>query len=83
MLFLIVGIILVIMKLLHLAPVVLWEWYWIAVPFLLAVCWFEIVEPLMGLDAKRELKRQLELHNKIQETSNKKKPRLKDRGSLR
>lgn len=80
MLFLIVGVILVLMKLLHMAPVVHWEWFWIAVPFLLAVCWFEIVEPLMGLDTKRELKRQLELHKKIQEASNKKKPRLKGRG---
>lgn len=80
MLFLIIGIILVVMKLLHMSPVVAWEWFWIAVPFLLAVCWFEVVEPLMGLDSKRELNRQLALHKKIQDAANKNPPQLKGRG---
>lgn len=82
MIFLLCGILLILMKLAHVEPVVSWDWFVIAIPFLIAVCWFEIVEPLLGWDAKRELNRQLALHRKIQD-SNTKKPQHKGRGLSR
>ena len=51
---LIIGVILAGLKLAELGPFEKLSWWWIAVPFLLSVFWWEVIEPMFGLDKKNE-----------------------------
>ncbi|HEX4855467.1 MAG TPA: hypothetical protein VFV28_01560, partial [Limnobacter sp.] len=67
------------MKLAGIEPFGMWDWYLIAMPFLLAVCWFEVIEPLLGLDVKRQETSLRLFEQKIRALKNKK-PRRGRRG---
>ena len=67
MVFLLLGVVLLLLKLSGVEPFIAWEWFTIAVPFLLAVCWFEVFEPMLGLDAKREQRKQAQFAKKAKE----------------
>ena len=59
MFFVLLGLTLIALKLFQVTPFSLWSWWWVALPLVLAAIWFEIVEPLLGLDVIRE-KKQIE-----------------------
>ena len=56
MLFLVVGLILLVMFFMDIAPVSTWKWYWLAVPFALAWIWWDVIDPMFSLSKKQEVK---------------------------
>jgi small Trp-rich protein len=79
MIFILLGILLLTMKLGDVHPVGHWEWIYIAFPFILAICWFELIEPLLGLDVRRQRMRRRQMDAKIRNFENKK-PQRQGRG---
>ena len=79
MIFIHLGILLLIMKLDGIYHVADWQWSNIAIPFLFAICWFEMVEPYLGLDVRRQQDRKRQFDAKVQRFQNKK-PRRTRRG---
>ncbi len=51
--FVVIGVILLLLKWLELGPVATWSWWIVLAPFALALVWFEVLEPLLGLDKKK------------------------------
>jgi len=49
----VIGTLLVLMKWLEFGPVGHWSWWIVLIPYVLAFIWFEVVEPIFGLDKKR------------------------------
>ena len=47
------GVALVILKLLEISVFADLSWWWITVPFVLSMIWFEIFERRLGLDKKK------------------------------
>lgn len=80
MIFLWFGIVLLTLKLLGVQPVAEWGWLSIAVPFVCAVVWLEILEPTLGLDVKRQEAVMRNFEKRVN-AFNKKKPRRTGRGS--
>jgi small Trp-rich protein len=80
MIFILLGVLLLTLKLGGVHPVSDWAWFSIAIPFLLAIVWFEVLEPLLGLDAKRQQMLKRKFEGKVAEVD-KKKPRQPRRGS--
>ena len=58
-----IGFLLVLMKFLEFGPVATWPWWVVLMPFVLIVIWWEVIERVFGLRAKREQK-QLEKERK-------------------
>ena len=81
MIFILLGIVLLTLKLGGLQPFANWEWLAVALPFLMGVGWMEIVEPLFGLDVRREQARRRQFEAKVQGRGNKKPQRFR-RGSM-
>jgi small Trp-rich protein len=51
---LILGVILAGLKLAEMGPFAKLSWWWVAVPFLLSIFWWEVIEPMFGLDKKKD-----------------------------
>jgi small Trp-rich protein len=51
--FLYIGLVLLASKLLEFGPLAELSWWWVVLPFVLALIWFEIVEARLGLDKKK------------------------------
>jgi small Trp-rich protein len=51
---LIIGVILAGLKLAELGPFAKLSWWWVAVPFILSIFWWEVIEPMFGLDKKKD-----------------------------
>lgn len=49
----IVGVLLLLLKWAEIGPFATLSWWWITLPLLLAIFWFEVIEPMFGLDKKR------------------------------
>jgi len=68
MIFLLIGALLLVLKLGEIDPVAHWSWIAISCPFFVAILWLEFIEPLLGLDIKRQQREQLRFlkrfHNK-------------------
>jgi len=79
MIFILLGVLLLTLKLGGVHPVSDWAWFSIAVPFLMAIVWFEVVEPLFGLDVKRQQTFKRKFEARMLELDNKK-PRRSRRG---
>jgi small Trp-rich protein len=45
-----IGLLLLVLRVFGVEPVAGWSWLWVLSPFALAFIWFEIVEPLFGLN---------------------------------
>ena len=56
MLFIGIGVLLLVLKLLGIAPVVGWAWWWVLSPFAGAVAWWAYADA-SGLTKKREMDR--------------------------
>ena len=56
MLFVGLGVLLLLLKLLELGPVAQWGWLWVLMPFGLALLWWFIADTT-GLTQKREMRR--------------------------
>ena len=48
-----VGLVLLILKLLDVGPVGSLSWWWVVLPFVGALIWFELFERRLGLDKKK------------------------------
>ena len=70
MIFLLIGCLLLILKLSHIEPVAHWNWISISVPFFLSVIWFEIIEPVFGLDVRRQQRKQAKFFKSFVNNSN-------------
>ncbi len=53
MLLIILGVLLLLLKWADIGPFATLSWWWITLPLLIAVLWFEIIEPMFGLDKRR------------------------------
>lgn len=51
--FLYLGVVLLVSKLLEFGPLGELSWWWVVLPFVLALIWFEVVEERLGLDKKK------------------------------
>lgn len=49
----IIGTLLVLLKWAEIGPFATLSWWWIILPLAIAMGWFEIIEPLFGLEKKR------------------------------
>ncbi|MCR2746044.1 TIGR04438 family Trp-rich protein [Limnobacter parvus] len=72
MIFILLGIVLLSMKLVDIHPVAGWEWHFFAVPFIAAIVWFEFLEPMLGLDVKRQLNKKRQFEARVHGAQNKK-----------
>jgi small Trp-rich protein len=59
------GVALVILKVLEISVFADLSWWWITVPFVLSMIWFEIFERRLGLDKKKRIKDALESSKRI------------------
>jgi small Trp-rich protein len=57
------GVVLVILKVLEISVFADLSWWWITVPFVLSMIWFEIFERRLGLDKKKAFD-EMEAHKK-------------------
>ncbi len=53
MLLIIIGVLLLLLKWAEIGPFATLSWWWITLPLLVAVLWFEVIEPMFGLDKRR------------------------------
>ena len=58
-----VGVALIILKLLEISVFANLSWWWVTVPFVLALIWFEVFEQRLGLDKKKAFD-EMEAHKK-------------------
>jgi small Trp-rich protein len=49
---------LIALKWLEIGPMAQWSWWWILLPLALAFAWFELIEPLFGLDRRKAVEDQ-------------------------
>ena len=47
-----IGVALIVLKVLEVSVFATLSWWWITVPFALALLWFELIEQRLGLDMK-------------------------------
>jgi len=52
--FLIIGILLGLLRWQEVGPFAKLSWWWVALPFVLVVIWWEVVTPMLGLDKKKD-----------------------------
>jgi small Trp-rich protein len=57
------GVALIILKMLEVSVFAALSWWWITVPFVLALIWFEVFERRLGLDKKKAFD-EMEAHKK-------------------
>jgi len=50
-----IGVTLLLLHVAGVAPFADWKWYWLMLPFGLALVWFEVFERVLGLDKKKGL----------------------------
>lgn len=50
-----IGVLLILLKWLGVGPVADWSWWWILAPLAAAFAWFELLEPLLGFDRRRQV----------------------------
>ena len=48
-----IGLVLLVSKLLDIGPLAGLSWWWVLLPFLVALIWFEVFERRLGLDKKK------------------------------
>jgi small Trp-rich protein len=48
-----VGLVLLVSKLLEFGPLATVSWWWVVLPFVLALIWWEVFEGRLGLDKKK------------------------------
>jgi small Trp-rich protein len=58
-----VGVALIILKVLEISVFANLSWWWITLPFVLALVWFEVFEQRLGLDKKKAFD-EMEAHKK-------------------
>jgi small Trp-rich protein len=58
-----VGVALIILKVLEISVFATLSWWWISLPFALALIWFEVFEQRLGLDKKKAFD-EMEAHKK-------------------
>jgi small Trp-rich protein len=58
-----VGVALIILKVLEISVFTNLSWWWITLPFVLALVWFEVFEQRLGLDKKKAFD-EMEAHKK-------------------
>jgi small Trp-rich protein len=51
---LVIGVLLGLLRLAELGPFAKLSWWWVALPFVLVVIWWEVFVPMLGLDKKKE-----------------------------
>lgn len=70
MLFALIALLYALMKWFEIDPVAAWSWWWIAVPVGLAVIWWEVLDPALGISKRRESakmeQRKVERHRRMQ-----------------
>jgi small Trp-rich protein len=54
MFFVLVGVLLLVLKVMHIDPVANWSWLWVLLPFGLALAWWQVSDA-MGLTRRREM----------------------------
>ncbi|HMM52528.1 MAG TPA: TIGR04438 family Trp-rich protein [Burkholderiaceae bacterium] len=50
-----IGALLIVLKWLEVGPFAQWSWWWVLLPLALAFAWFELIEPLLGLDRRKRV----------------------------
>ncbi|MGA8007900.1 MAG: TIGR04438 family Trp-rich protein [Thiomonas sp.] len=55
MAFVILSLIFIALKLLDVAPVAAWSWWWVLLPLVFAFLWWEVIDPMFGISQKRAM----------------------------
>lgn len=55
MVFVLLGLVFIVLKLMGIAPVAGWSWWWVLLPLALAFIWWEIIDPMFGISKKRAM----------------------------
>ena len=50
-----IGVLLIVLKWFEFGPVVGWSWWAILAPLAVAFTWFELLEPLLGMDKRKQV----------------------------
>ena len=51
---LVIGILMALLRFVEIGPFATLSWWWVALPFVMVVIWWEIVVPMFKLDKKKE-----------------------------
>ncbi len=51
---LVIGILLAVLRWAELGPFAKLSWWWVALPFVLVIIWWEVIVPAFALDKKKE-----------------------------
>lgn len=51
---LVIGILMALLKFAEIGPFAAMSWWWVALPFVLVVVWWEVIVPVFALDKKKE-----------------------------
>lgn len=54
------GMLLLVLRLIGVEPVAGWSWFVVLAPFAVAVAWFEVIQPMFGLDRRRDAGQEFE-----------------------
>ena len=49
-----IGLVLLIAKWMELGPMANISWWWIFSPLVAAILWFEVLQPMLGMDRKKD-----------------------------
>jgi small Trp-rich protein len=70
MYFAIAAVLFALLKWTDTGPFATWSWWWVALPVVLAVVWWEVLDPLFSISKKRESRkmeqRKVDRHLKMQ-----------------
>lgn len=55
MVFVLLGVVFIVLKLMGVMPVAAWSWWWVLLPLALAFVWWEIIDPMFGISKKRAM----------------------------
>jgi small Trp-rich protein len=54
------GVLLLVLRGCEIGPMATWSWLWVVAPFAAAFMWFELFEPLFGLNREPDVGRRLQ-----------------------
>jgi small Trp-rich protein len=67
----VICVIVFLMKILDIDPVARWSWFWVLLPFIALMLWWNVITPLIGWDKKMAEKKMRDEERQAQETKKK------------
>ena len=67
----VISAIVFLMKILDIDPVARWSWFWVLMPFVALMLWWNVITPMIGWDKKMAEKKMRDEEKQAQETKKK------------